>query len=83
MTGGLFRTASVHDQDAAVVRRQPEDDSAGEGIVGAEYRGREASLAAPGEGDRIVGVAVRHHRRDGAEGLHRVDRARASQVRLL
>src|ERR1700716_4228695 len=42
MARGLFRARSVHDQDAAVVRRKPEDDSAGEGIIRAEYRGRQA-----------------------------------------
>src|SRR5882672_12209659 len=66
---GLFRARSIHDQDAAMVRREPEDDSAGEGIIGTEYRRRQTALAAPGERNRLVRVAVWHHRRDRTEGL--------------
>src|ERR1700681_2092199 len=80
MACGLFRATAVHDQDAAVIRRKPEDDLAGEGIIGAEYRGSQTTLAAPGERDRVVGVAVRHYRRHGTKGLDRVDGARRGRI---
>src|ERR1700733_4880809 len=75
MSRGLLRAGTVYDQYAAMVRRETEHDSAGKGIIGREYRGRQTALAAAGERDRIGGIEVRQHRCDGAEGLDFVDRA--------
>ena len=53
VAGRFLRAMPVHDQHAAVVRREPEHESRRDSVVGREHRTGEAAVAAARNRDRI------------------------------
>ncbi len=80
VTRRFFRAGAVHNENSAVVGRQPQDDFGGQRIVCAEYGSRQTAAAALGERNRLRRVAVGQHGRDRTEGFHRVNRFRRPRV---